>query len=140
MTRHTGGSKVESGYYWSPRRWGVEVVPPEGGRLPGDATARYLRLPFLLVLAVVPLAGLVFLMFLPFIGFYLFANALVKKLTGGVKRGATELASTVSPGWTPGEAHLTGKAGEKEGADEEKATAELERLEKEIAARKEEKK
>ncbi len=140
MTRHTGGSKVESGYYWSPRRWGVEVVPPEGGRLPGDATARYLRLPFLLVLAVVPLAGLVFLMFLPFIGFYLFANALVKKLTGGVKRGATELASTVSPGWTPGEAHLTGKPGEKERADEAKATAELERLEKEIAARKEEKK
>ncbi|WP_242360148.1 hypothetical protein [Anaeromyxobacter sp. SG17] len=139
MTRHTGGSKVESGYYWSPRRWGVEVVPPEGGRLPGDATARYLRLPFLLVLAVVPLAGLVFLMFLPFIGFYLFANALVKKLTGGVKRGATELASTVSPGWTPGEAHLTGKAGEEKKAAGE-ATPELSRLEKEIAARKEEKK
>ena len=82
--------------------------------------------------------GLVFLMFLPFIGFYLFANAIVKKLSGGVKRSAKELASTVSPGWAPGEAHLTGKAGEKK--EDGAATPELEKLEKEIAARKEEKK
>jgi hypothetical protein len=138
MTRYTGGAKVESGYYWNPKRWGVEVVPPEGGRLPGEVTAKYMKLPFPLVLAVVPIAGLVFLMFLPFIGFYLFANAIVKKLSGGVKRSATELASTVSPGWAPGEAHLTGKAGEKK--EEGAVTPELEKLEKEIAARKGEKK
>ncbi|ABS26044.1 hypothetical protein [Anaeromyxobacter sp. Fw109-5] len=139
MASYTGGMKVGSGYYWNPRRWGVEVVPPEGGRLPGDVGAKYMKLPFPVVLAVLPIAGLVFLMFLPLIGFVLFANAIARKLTGGARRGAKELASTVSPGWAPGEAHLTGKAGEEKRAGEAK-TPELEELEKEIAARKDERK
>jgi len=84
------------------------------------------------------------LMFLPFIGFALFAHAVVKKVTGGVKQGATELASTIQPGhFAAGEAYFTGKPGEekKEAPPAEGARSPgLAELEKEIAARKGEQK
>ena len=138
MTRYAGGTKVAAGYYWNPGRWSVEVVPPEGGKLPGAANAKYVKVAFPLLLVLVPVLGALFLIFLPLIGFALFGYAIAKRLTGGVKKGAEELASTVSPGWTPGEAHLTGKPGEEKG--EAKATPGLEELEKEIEARKGERK
>ena len=138
MTRHTGGAKVESGYYWNPGRWEVEVVPPEGGRLKGAADAKYVKVPFPLLFVIVPVLGATFLMFLPLIGFALFAYAIAKKLTGGVKQTAAELASTMTPGgFAAGEAHFGGKPGEeKKGDAEPKAQAELEKLAKEIEARK----
>ncbi len=138
MTKYAGGTKVAAGYYWNPGGWKVEVVPPEGGALPGAAKASYVKVPFPLLLVLVPILGALFLIFLPLIGFALFALAIFRKVTGGVKEGAKELASTVSPGWTPGEAHMTGKPGEEKG--EEKATPGIEKLEKEIEARKGERK
>jgi hypothetical protein len=138
MARYNGGTKVEGGYYWNPRSWEVEVVASEGGKLKGAAEAKYLKLPFPLLFVVVPLLGALFLMFLPLIGFALFGYAIVKKVTGGVKQGATELASTMAPGgFATGEAHFTGKPGEeKKGAGEAKAPAEIEKLAKEIEERK----
>lgn len=139
MARYTSGNQVNGGYYWNPRNWEVEVVPPEGGRLKGAPEAKYVKLPFPLLFVVVPLLGALFLVFLPLIGFALFGHAIVKKVTGSVKRSAKELASTVAPGgFATGEAHFTGKAGEeKKGAGgEEGAQAEIEALAKEIEARK----
>ncbi|HEY6001536.1 MAG TPA: hypothetical protein VIV57_01600 [Anaeromyxobacter sp.] len=143
MARYTGGNKVSGGYYWNPSRWEVEVVPSEGGRLQGPPEARYVKLPFPLLFVVVPLLGALFLIFLPLIGFALFAYAIVKKVTGFAKRSATELAATVAPGgFATGEAHFTGKPGEEKPAEETagegeaKAQAEIERLAKEIEARK----
>jgi hypothetical protein len=76
-------------------------------------------------------------MFLPFIGFGLFAYAIAKKLAGGVTKGATELASTVQPGsFAAGSAYFTGKPGEEEHGPGAPKSAELERLEREIAERK----
>jgi len=138
MTRYAGGTKVAAGYYWNPGRWSVEVVPPEGGKLPGAANAKYVKVAFPLLLVLVPVLGALFLIFLPLIGFGLFALAAFRKVTGGMKKGAEELASTVSPGWTPGEAHMTGKPSEEKG--DEKTTPGLEKLEKEIEARKGERK
>jgi hypothetical protein len=137
MARYTGGMKVSGGYYWNARGWQVEVVPQEGGKLPGAATARYLRVPFPLLFVVVPVMGALFLVFLPFIGFALFAYAIAKRIGGGVRRGATELASTIQPGMVAGEAHLTGKAADEEKAAAEKAPERIEKLEQEIAARRE---
>jgi hypothetical protein len=141
MTRHTGGAKVEGGYYWNPRRWEVEVVAPEGGRLKGAGDESYVKVPFPLLFVIVPVLGATFLMFLPLIGFALFAYAIAKKLTGGVKQTATELASTMTPGgFAAGEAHFGGKRGDgEEGAGEPKAQAELEKLAKEIEERKSQK-
>jgi hypothetical protein len=141
MARYNGGMQVAGGYYWNPRNWEVEVVPNEGGRLHGAAEAKYVKVPFPALFVIVPLLGALFLMFLPFIGFALFGWAIFKKVTGGVKQGATELASTVAPGgMAMGAAHFTGKPGEeKKGEGEGKAQEEIEALAKEIEARKEKK-
>jgi len=140
MAKYTGGTQVKGGYYWNPRSWEVEVVPQEGGRLKGASEARYVKVPFPLLFVIVPLLGALFLMFLPLIGFALFGYAIVKKITGSVKRGATELASTMTPGgFAAGEAHFTGKPGEENGkkeGEETKAQAEIEQLAKEIEERK----
>jgi hypothetical protein len=80
--------------------------------------------------------GAGFLMSLPLIGFAVFVKAMAAKVTGGVKQSAAELASTVAPGgFAAGEAHLTGKEGAQEKTEAE-ATEELQRIEKEIAERK----
>ncbi len=140
MAKHTGGMQVAGGYYWNPRKWEVEVVASEGGRLKGAADARYVKLPFPVLFVVIPLLGALFLMFLPLVGFALFGYAIVKKVTGGVKAGATELASTMAPGgFATGEAHFTGKPGEEKKGEAPKS-AEIAELEKEIEARKGEKK
>lgn len=129
---YTGGSEVKAGYYWSPRSWKVEVVPPEGGRLPGPGGARYVKVPFPLLLVIVPVLGAMFLVFLPLIGFGLFAHAIVRRMTGSMRKGADELASTLTPGWRPGEAHFTGKPGEELPTTESKVTREIEELERVI--------
>ncbi len=136
MAKYTGGMQVGGGYYWNPGNWEVEVVSSEGRRLKGAEGARYLKVPFLALFAIVPLLGALFLMFLPFIGFALFAYAIAKKVTGGVKQSATELASTIQPGqFAAGDAYFTGKPeAEKEG--EAPKSAELAKIEKEIAERK----
>lgn len=138
MARYTGGSKVPGGYYWNTRSWGVEVIPAEGGRLKDMEAARYVRVPFLALFVVVPVIGGLFLIFLPLIGFGLLASALWKKTAAVFHRGATELASTVAPGgFAAGEAHFGGKPGEeKAGPAEAPRSAELEKLEQEIAERK----
>jgi hypothetical protein len=138
MARYTGGMKVGGGYYWNTRSWEVETVSAEGGRLRATDGARYVKVPFLALFVIVPLLGALFLMFLPFIGFALFAYAIARKVTGGVKQGATELAATVQPGhFAAGSAYFTGKPGEEEKTPGAAGSPELEKLEKEIAARKE---
>ncbi len=143
MAKYTGGMQVSGGYYWNPGNWEVEVVSPEGGRLKGAEGAKYAKVPFLALFAIVPLLGALFLMFLPLIGFALFAYAIVKKVTGSVTQGATELASTIQPGqFAAGEAYFAGKPEEEkkgEGAVDAAKSPEIEKLEKEIADRKGEK-
>ncbi len=142
MAKYTGGMQVSGGYYWNPRKWEVEVVPSEGARLKGAEGTSYVKLPFPLLFVVVPLLGALFLIFLPLIGFALFGYAIVKKVSAMMKQGATELASTVTPGgFATGEAHFTGKPGEeKEPAEKEEgepsAQAVIDHLAKEIEERK----
>jgi hypothetical protein len=133
MARYTGGMKVPGGYYWNARTWGVEVIPAEGGRLKDMEGARYLRVPFLALFVVVPVLGGLFLIALPFVGLGYLAAGLWRKVTAL----SHELASTVAPGgFAAGEAHFGGKPGEGEKPSEAPPSAELEELEKEIAARK----
>ncbi len=131
MAKYVGGNKVDGGYYWHAGSWKVEVVPPEGGRLPGAESAHYVKVPFLLLFVLVPIMGALFLMFLPVIGFVMFAYAAGRKVGLFAKKGAEDLAATVSPGWQPGEAHFTGKPGEEKPTDG-KAPERIEKLQKEI--------
>ena len=84
--------------------------------------------------------GGLFVVFLPVIGFVLAFQAAARPIVGLFRKSAAELASTVTPGWAPGEAHLTGKRAEK-GAEEGKAPRadeRLEKLEQEIEAKRNE--
>ncbi len=136
MARYESGTKVGGGYYWDARRWAVEVIPNEGGKLEGGPGARYVKVPFPVLFVVVPTLGALFLVFLPAIGFALLAYALAKRLAASVGRGTTELAATVHPGsFAPGSAYFTGKAEEKKDGEAPRS-AELEKLEREIAERK----
>jgi hypothetical protein len=139
MTTSIGGTAVRSGYYWNLGKWEVIPVERDGGLLPGGRGDRFLRLPVLAVLLLLPMLGGLFVVFLPVIGFVLVAWALGKKMADLARGGAAGLASTVTPGWRPGEAHLTGKPGEEEDLPHEHGAGDqaLEALRKEIAEKRE---
>jgi hypothetical protein len=91
----TGGIKMENGYYIDFKRWDINL---EGRGRPINP---------LLALLVTPIMGLAFLMFLPFIGFYLSVQALFKKFFS-----VFNLVTVPSP-TVVGQAHLTGHEGDK---------------------------
>jgi hypothetical protein len=129
MTTYNGNSKVKSGYYLSTNSFAVEVIGEEGGTLPGAVTTRYVSVPFPLLFAVIPVVGLAFLMFLPFVGIFLVAYAVIQRVTGHVSKGADALAATVAPPHATGAAYLGGHEGEKKN---EQVSPEVEQLEKEV--------
>ncbi len=140
MARHIGGSPAGSGYYWNARNWSITPVPRPGGLLPGGPRDRYLKVPTLAALMLMPILGGLFVVFLPAIGFALVAYALAKKVAALLGGSAADFATTLTPGWRPGEAHLTGKPGEgdkdlprEHGAGDQA----LEALRKEIAEKRE---
>ncbi len=136
-----GGTAVGSGYYWNLGKWEVIPVEKHGGQLPGGRGDKFLRIPVLAVLMLLPVLGGLFVVFLPVIGFALTIHAAARPIVGLFKRSAEDLAATVTPGWAPGEAHLTGKPGEKEPTEEKgppRADERLEKLEKEIEAKRNE--
>ena len=114
MTTYASESAVPGGYYLNARRWAVVPVANDGDRLPaGPGTWR--RVSVLAALALVPVLGFTFLMALPIIGFVIAATALTTPVLRLLRGGTSDLAATLTPGWTPGEAHLTGREGKGNG-------------------------
>ena len=72
FSKHKGGDQVTFGFYWNRTEWEAQIVPAGGGVLEGDAAVRYLRMPALALLVVMPLMGAAYAMFLPFIGIAMF--------------------------------------------------------------------
>jgi hypothetical protein len=143
MTKIESGTRVKKGYYFSLQSWTLQPVPTDGAALPGEAGEQFFYVPLLLAFAVAPIMGAAFLMFLPFLGFYLAFSAALRPVVNVFRRSAEEVAATVQPGWAPGEAHLTGRRAEGEGAGEKgppSADERLETLSKEIGERREEQK
>jgi hypothetical protein len=144
MTKLSAGAKASRGYWFNAKTWTLHPVSTDGETLPGAAGEKYLRIPLLLAFVVAPLMGAAFLMFLPFIGFYLAFQAALRPVAKLFRQSATEIAATMSPGWAPGEAHLTGKRAEGEGVEEKGPTAaaseELAKIEREVEARRNERK
>jgi hypothetical protein len=137
MTTLSGGAAVRNGYYWNLGRWEVIPVERDGTALPGGRGDKFMKVPLLAAVLLLPIMGGLFVVALPFIAFALTLYAAVRPLLGLFHRSARDLASTVSPGWLPGEAHFTGKrAGEPKAEKGPPAEDErLEELEREIATR-----
>jgi hypothetical protein len=66
--RFHGGSPVPGGYYLNPSRWAIEPVQRDGDRLP-PGPGEWRRIPMVVALALVPILGVTFLMFMPAAGF-----------------------------------------------------------------------
>jgi hypothetical protein len=128
MTKFESNASVKAGYYFNPVTMNVVPVARDGERLPNEKGS-WLAIPTVVALALTPLLGAAFLMFLPMIGFVLFAEASGRKLAGAF---STSAGTIVAPGYAPGMAHLTGKAGEEKKEGEAKGTPEMEKLAKEI--------
>jgi hypothetical protein len=129
MTTFESNAAVKSGYYFNPITMNLLPVERDGGRLPNEKGS-WIAVPTFLALALTPILGALFLMFLPMIGFVLCAEAAGKKIAGVF---ATSAGDLVAPGYAPGMAHLTGKAADDaKKASEAVAAPELEKLQKEI--------
>jgi hypothetical protein len=116
-TTYESGSAVLNGYYLNASAWSVTPVAHDGDRLP-SGHGRWMRIPTAAALALVPILGATFLVFLPLIGFAVTLHALASLVVNAIHGSATELAATVNPGWVPGEAHFTGKAAGNAGVEE----------------------
>jgi hypothetical protein len=137
MTKLNAGTPVKRGYYFSMKNWSVNPIEKDGTVLHGEAGEQFVPVPLPVAVMLAPVLGAVFLMFMPFIGFYLTAQTALRPVARMFKKSTTEIAASMS-GLQPGEAHLTGRPGE-EKAEGGETPAPLSALEKEIAAKRAEK-
>ena len=129
------GMRVKSGHYLNLRTWAIHPVAAAGEELPGRMGDKYLAIPTFAALALAPLFGALFLVFLPVVGFWLTAVAASRPAMRLVNLIVTKFAATVEPGWEPGLAHLTGKRAAVETAEPMFVEEDpLDTLEREIAA------
>jgi hypothetical protein len=77
-----GGNKVDGGFYLNRKTWDLVTVNGKKGVLPGKANDLYLKVPTLAMLVAAPLLGATLVIFLPFVGFALFAAAGLRKVAG----------------------------------------------------------
>ncbi len=94
MARYHGNETVNPGFYWNPAKWEITTIEKRGAALPGGEEINYRRIPLPLVLALGPILGAAYVIFLPLIGFGLFFGFLGKKALAGVNRAA---ATAVEP-------------------------------------------
>ena len=133
MKTINGGSAVQGGYYLSKSNWEIFPIEKDGQKLPGAASEHYVKLNTAAALLIMPVLGGLMVVFLPFIGLYLAAKTAVGGVSGAFNRSAQDLAATITPGWAPGAAHMTGKATEEKKVEGEKAEdAKLAELAKEV--------
>lgn len=106
MTAYTGTQDVEPGLYLSTKKFSVTTIDKRGP-LPGPVDETYRRVPMLLMLAAAPLIGLVYVIFLPFIGFAAVAFLAAQKANEAAGRVATQMGRVRRPAWAPTLAFLS---------------------------------
>ncbi|MGA8184786.1 MAG: hypothetical protein WB819_14225 [Terriglobia bacterium] len=78
MTRK-GGNETKGGFYWKKGDWEIVTVEGKKGVLPGTAEAEYLRIPTILFIPVALTISVVYVVFLPFVGFAMLGKAMTTK-------------------------------------------------------------
>ena len=102
---YKGGATVQRGTYWNISN-GERLNVDREMTLPGNAKATYLKGHPIVILLAAPVLGLVYAVFLPFIGIASVITMLARKLFGGL---AHEAAKAATFGWRPVEAYLGGR-------------------------------
>ena len=119
MTRYSGGDSVGAGMYWNPKSMNV-VGLKTGGTLPGGEELSYRRLPFFALFLLMIALGGVYVLFLPVLIICTTIYMVGVRVFGSL---FLQMRKSVSFGWRPSEAYLSGKrtakkekeAGKKEG-------------------------
>ncbi len=140
MKRYAAGTKVEPGYYLSTSHWAFANVGPTVAPLAGEAGEQFVKVPFALALLLAPVAGLLFVMFLPFIGVALAVGVVGKKLGQKLTGGAAQVAAVVQPPMATGAAYLTGEKPAEKPSEKTAEHPELDALAKEVGERRTDKK
>ncbi|HAR42188.1 MAG TPA: hypothetical protein DCS07_06095 [Bdellovibrionales bacterium] len=138
MKTYKSGTQVQYGIYISPKALDFRFVGADNETLEGKSGAQYYRLPTLIAILSAPALGGLFVMTFPVIVVIMVALAIVKAITSAVSSLVQERAHLVNMQWQPSAAYLNKKrrAGKSESA--QKNSAELQKLEKEVADRKQE--
>ena len=66
IRKYGAGQFAPSGTYWNRKTWELVQISEGGDYLPAGEGVTYYRVPLLVVLTLGPLAGLAFILFLPF--------------------------------------------------------------------------
>ncbi len=103
--KYYGGHKVGGGTYWSFASGRLVDIKQEG-LLPGQEDTRYYRIPTMAVLLLGPVVGLLYVLTLPFIAIGMVVTVLLGKINIAL---VNLVGRTVSFGWRPVEAYLSGR-------------------------------
>jgi hypothetical protein len=110
MLTTKGGHKVGKGTYWDLRK-GHRIDISHEGVLPGDETTTYFRMSSGVILLLGPIVGLLYAILMPIIGIATVAALAVRKVLGSMYK---LVAKSISFGWQPMSAYLSGKKKKKE--------------------------
>lgn len=88
MRTYNSGDKVKGGFYWNAKEWSIVTVSGKTGVLPRGEAHRYIKIPTLLLLLVAPVMGLLYVIFLPFIGFAFVLGLAGTKAVKAIRRVA----------------------------------------------------
>ncbi len=107
-----GGYKVGKGTYWNLSN-GQRIDVKDEGVLGGGSESTFIRLSAGIMLLVGPFLGLLYVLCLPFIGLVTIMSLIVSKLVHGL---LGVIGKSLSFGWRPKEAYLSGKKKSKKDA------------------------
>ncbi|MBI4685449.1 MAG: hypothetical protein HY755_09650 [Nitrospirae bacterium] len=115
MVIYKGGMVVEKGLYWNPMD-GQRVNVLEDGILPGDENKSYLKTSTVGLLAIAPLFGMMYVMFLPLFGIGVFLisglvfiiDTLAAVAITGVRVCSRTNSRSVVSNWNPSRAYFSG--------------------------------
>jgi hypothetical protein len=121
-----GAQQAVTGTYWDIST-GDRISIKDRETLPGDSSTTYIKASSALVLLLGPVFGLIFAIFLPFIGIAMALSFVGKKIIAAGKPAAQSVANSAVKhiffAWKPLQAYLAGRQkGNKKGAGEHKRT------------------
>jgi len=105
MMSYKTGNRVGKGTYWDLSN-GQRIDVEQEAILSGEASATYYRIPASMMLLAGPIIGLFYVLSLPFIGIATLATLATGWVVGNVM---SLIGKSLSFGWRPREAYLSGK-------------------------------
>jgi len=115
--RYIAGDRAGKGNYWNFST-GERITMSAEGSLPGKEDTVYYKANPMAILAVAPVLGLIYAVFLPFIGIAILLRVAVAKMFGSTAEGLSRVATF---NWSPSAAYLAGRRHKR--AEETKKTS-----------------